>query len=531
MLNKKNSLQPYKAQWDEQVISHLLRRTLNGPTLAQIKDAERKSLVVVIDQLLEVPVLNEPLSYLAEETIVEFGKTWVNSFYPKDERLKGYHENARRDSLTAWLVKNLNFPSGTIHEKMCLFWHNHFAVPACEDSRATFNYHRKIQNRALGNFKELVKEITVDPCMLIFLNGSNNSSVHPNENYSRELLELFTVGKGNQIGPGDYSNYTEKDVREGARILTGWKVHGILSDTELPYSKFDESIHDKGEKKFSAHFKNAKITDGGDKEYSQYIDLIFEQEETAKYLCRKLYRWFVNHEIDDTIENKIINGLSETLMKNDYEIKPVLKQLLMSRHFFDEKFRGAIIKNPLEFIFSFLNSTKSFFDEDVNVTYNIYMNCNNLLSTLGMNYMVPPSVSGWPAYYQEPSFYKLWVNASSIKSRFDFSELFVLKGGIEVDNRHLEIKTLDFLNSLSKPEDPNQVIDDLILIFLPSPINDSKRQILKSILLNDLPDFEWTTQYNDYSSKKDNAELAEPIKKQFALTLNRLFKFPEFQTF
>jgi uncharacterized protein (DUF1800 family) len=206
---------------------------------------------------------------------------------------------------------------------------------------------------------------------------------------------------------------TKTFIKEGARVLTGWTVTGFLSDQFLPKAKSDEGSHDTRDKLFSSCFQSTTIKSAGESEYLNYIDLIFEHPETARFICRKLYRWFVNYEITEDIELNVIERLAKHLTENDFEIKPVLKMLLKSEHFFDVHFRGAIVKNPIEFMYSFMNATHSEYDTgDIFTTNNIHITCNNSLTNLGMNYIMPPSVSGWPAYYKEPNYYRLWLNAS-----------------------------------------------------------------------------------------------------------------------
>jgi len=525
------SLGLYGKDWSIRDTAHLLRRSMFGPNWAQLNEANALGLSGSIDKLLTRPWLSKPIAHLPEEMVVPQGATWVNSVYPTDKQMASYHENARRDSLTAWVTKRLNDDSFSLQEKMCLFWQNHFAATASGDSRATYNYYRLIQENALGNFKTLVKKITIDPCMLMFLNGDGSSSKHPNENYARELLEMYTVGKGHQIEEGNYTNYTEKDIQEGARVLTGWSVTGFLSDQELPNSKFDSAHHDSGKKVFSSCFQSATISNAGEDEYKNYIDLIFEHPETPRFLCRKLYRWFVNYEITEDIEVNIIEKLADLLKEENFEIKPVLKMLLSSEHFFDVHFRGAIVKNPIEFMYSFLNASHSTYDTgDIFNTNNIHITCNNSLSNLGMNYIMPPSVSGWMAYYKEPNYYRLWLNASYIKARFDLAERFTMHKGIELEGNFFEMNLLEFIDRLPNSKNPEQLIDNLALIFLPVEIKNKKRlDELKSILLNGLPAHEWTIEYNLYLTNKKDLNFSDPIKKQIGLTLNRLFQFPEFQ--
>lgn len=525
------SLNPYTGPWTKDEAAHLLRRCLFGPKLEQINQVVTNGMSLSVDELLTNPIFTQPLAFLPEETITPFGNTWVNQLYPSDTTLAQYHENARRDSLGAWLVERINKEGFSIHEKMCLFWHNHFANQVSPDSRANYTYFQLIQNQALGNFKQLVKDMTTNPCMLIFLNGYQNTKFSPNENYARELLELFTIGKGPQIAEGDYTNYTEEDVQQCAKILTGWTIDGFLSSTNTVTSGlFDSNLHDLTDKQLTEKFGSAIISNNGANEHSDLIDVIFLQSATATFLCQKLYRWFVNYELTDIVNETVVSEMATSLIANNFEVLPVLSQLLKSEHFYDLSLRGTIIKNPIEVIFSMLNSTLSFPPNDLNTRYRMYLQCGNIAGAMGMNGLIPPSVGGWPAYYQTPNFSKLWVNSSYIKLRFDFASYICLFGGIDVDGFKFQVNHLDFLNSLTDPYDPNQIIDDFVLLFCPKGLVPDKKNYLKTILLNGLPDFEWPIQYSEYMADPNNPAVSDPIKQRIALTLDQLFKQPEFQT-
>jgi uncharacterized protein (DUF1800 family) len=525
------SMTPYAGPWTKDEAAHLLRRTLFGPTFLHINETVQQGLDTSVNNLLAVPDFTYPLTFLPEETITPYGESWVNQVYPSDPTLAQYHENARRDSLGAWLIGRINTEGFSIHEKMCLFWHNHFANQASPDSRATFDYFKLIQTHALGNFKQLVRDMTVNPCMLYFLNGFQNNKFSPNENYSRELLELYSIGKGPQIGVGDYTNYTEEDVLQGAKILTGWTVKGALSDTEnFVTAVFNPELHDSSDKQLSSKFANEIVANSNETEYLNYIDIIFEQTATAKFICQKIYRWFVNYDITEEVNNTIISELAQTLITNNYEIIPVLNQLLKSEHFYDVSLRGTIIKNPLEEIFSIFNATSSYPYNDLNVKSRLYLNCGGIAAALGMNGLVPPNVGGWPAYYQAPNYSKLWANSSYIKLRFDFASYVTLYGGLEVDGRRFAVNLLGFLDGLSAPSNATQIIEDMVLVFCPKGLSVDKKTNLKTILLNGLPDFEWSVQYAEYIADPTNPTFSDPIKQRVALTLDQLFKQPEFQT-
>jgi len=149
---------------------------------------------------------------------------------------------------------------------------------------------------------------------------------------------------------------------------------------------------------------------------------------------------------------------------------------------------------------------------------------------MGMNYLVPPNVGGWFSYYQAPNYTKLWVNASYIKLRMDLSSYLTMYGGFDVDGKKLGVNHLAFIDGLSLPSDPNQVIDDMALIFCPKDLSAAKKLELKTILINGLPDFEWTVQYNDYIANPGNTTFSDPIILRVGKTLDQLFKYPEFHT-
>ncbi|TNE55818.1 MAG: DUF1800 domain-containing protein [Bacteroidetes bacterium] len=525
------SLAPYTGPWTSIEAAHLLRRTQFGLTLQQIEDAVTNGLDATITQLMTAPTFEEPLAYHSDETIANFGESWVNSVYPGTEAEIFKTINVRNASLGAWLMERVNREQPNIYEKMSLFWQNHFAAELTADPRATYAYFHLMRTQALGNFKQLMKDITIDPCMLVFLNGAENNKFSPNENFARELLELYTIGKGPQIGVGDYTNYTEADIAEGAKILTGWTIAGFLSSTATSTSAvYYPELHYTGDKTLSAKFGSQTVTEAGIDEYANYIDVIFQQAETARHICRKLYRWFVNYDLTDQVESTVIGEMATLMIANDYEVQPVVEALLKSQHFYDLSVRGAIIKSPLEYIFSILNSTGSAPNFDLDVNYQMYLEMYYVSEALGMGYLAPPSVGGWSAYYQAPNYSKSWVNSSYIKLRFDMASYVTLYGGINVNGNRFEVNHLGFLDSLSVPGDPNQVIADMVTLFCPKGLPQLQKDTLKAILLNGLPDFEWTLQYNEYQANPSDQATADAIKLRIALVLDQMFKLPEFQT-
>lgn len=520
------SLSPYTGTWSSAEAAHLLRRTMFGATFQQIQWATSSGLDTVVSQLLTVPAVNPPVSYLPQENIVSFGQTWVNAVYPS---VAGTQINdARRGSLYGWSMERCNNPVISIREKMCLFWNNHFAVEETYDARAVYNLHELYRSYCLGNFRELVKAVTTDVNMLYFLNGSNNDQQSPNENYSRELLELFTVGKGPQIAPGNYTNYTESDIAAGAKILSGWKITGLLSETlTSPIAYFSPSAHDLSDKQLSAAFSDMIIAENGAQEYADYIDVIFSAPNAGKHICRKLYRWFVHSEITDEIEQTVIAEMTALLEANDFVIYPVLEALLKSEHFYAGAFRGAMIRNPLEYTFLLLNATETAPQYDLTTNMEFYVRMYYFSSALGMQFYTPPNVGGWPAYYQAPSWYRLWAVPTRMKYRREFVEHLALEPGSLINGNYIRLNLLGYLNGLSDPSNAQQVVDDTVLVFCPNGMETARKNQLKSQLTNGLPDFEWTTEYTAYQSDLSNTTQCNLIRDRIAHLLITLFNFNE----
>jgi len=525
------SMTPYTGPWTKAEAGHLLRRTTFGPKNQDILDAVANGMTATVTSLLQIPAIGDPLAYHPDETIVAQGNSWVNAVYPTNPVDAQTVETARLLSMASWGMQRINLESLTIAEKLCMFWHNHFSASFTQDSRATYDYHMLLRSHALGDFKQMVKDVTINPCMLLFLNGATNNVFSPNENFARELLELYTIGKGPQIGPGDYSNYTEQDVAEGAKILTGYYVDGLRSDTLTDVvSIYNNLLHDTTTKTLSSHFGGATIVNNGASEYADYIDVIFQQDEVANHICRKLYRYFVNYDLTASVETTVIAEMANTLITNSYNILPVLVELFSSEHFYDISVRGALIKGPLDMLYSMLNSSDSQPSFGLATDYEMQLNVYWFAETLGQAYAAPPSVAGWPAYYQEPSYSKLWVNATHMKTRTDASSWMTIYTGIPVNGDFWKIDALNFVDGLSNPTDAPTIIDDITDTFCPKGVDAAQKLILKLILTGGLPDFEWTIEYSDYVNNPGNTVYSDPIRIKVEQVLARLFQMPEFHT-
>lgn len=523
-----SGLEPYSGPWGMEQAGHLLRRATFGSTYAQIKAAAQNGLETTLQQLLaDAPLPDPPVNFnFGNDPNVAIGETWIDAPYPIANLPQA--KNARNQSLAGWQMRLLYEEGVSLREKMTLFWHNHFVTSDVNDPKFVYRYITTLRSQALGNYRQLVKDITIDPAMLRFLNGNQNSKFAPNENYARELLELFSIGKGPQVGPGDYTNYTEDDVKEMARVLTGWRDTGFNDVLGNPVgATFVPNRHDTGEKQLSHRFDNIVIQNAGENEYSNLIDIIFQKDEAARYICRKLYRWFVYYEIDAETEANVIQPMAQILIANDYEVKPALEALFRSEHFFDLLQMGCVIKNPLDFIFSTLRQTEVEVPTDLAPNYLLFGALYNLSVGMQMQYYQPPEVAGWKAYYQEPVYYRYWINSVTLPLRMSYTDLLVWVGA-NIGNDKVQVDVLALVASLDDPLNPNAVVEEFASIFFPQPITESQKVYLKNALIPGLPDFEWTEEYTAYLSDPGNELLKAAVELKLRNLMRTMLVMPEF---
>ncbi len=363
--------------------------------------------------------------------------------------------------------------------------------------------------------------------MLLYLSGAENTNVAPNENYSRELLELFTVGKGALAAPGDYTNYTETDVE---KITEKCLQVSPISNPNTLTAQFSANKHTQGDKQLSVRFNNAVISENGEQEYINLIDVIFQQDECARFIMRKLYRWFVSYDITDDIETNIIEPLALILRNNNYEIAPALQVLLKSEHFYGST--ACMIKSPIDLIMSAtrgldINPPQGNIADEYDHAYHFYIMSSDLEQSLYYH----PNVAGWAAYYQEPQFHKLWINNLLLPKRHEYCRLMVEGGNFSYNDENYNITALipvlDIVNNITNAYNPDVLISSLAEIMFNYPIAANQLTSLKDILIPGLPDFEWSVEYSDYLADPDNEALAQSVENK----LSYLFSCQECQSF
>jgi uncharacterized protein (DUF1800 family) len=449
---------------------------------------------------------------------VPVGETWVTA--PVTQGVNGY----RTQSLRRWSLQLMMSDTPNIREKMTLFWHNHFVTAQINDPRFSYMYIEKLRDRCLGDFRQMTKDMTIDPAMLLYLNGNENTRQAPNENYARELLELFTVGKGDLAGPGDYTTFTEDDVKEMARALTGWTINRReFQDTGI----YVANRHDTGTKQLSHRFGGKTIENQGENEYSYLIDVIFENDTVAHHIVTKIYRWFAHHDITDEIESDIIRPLATIFKNSDYQIKPVIETLLKSEHFYDDCLRGIMIKSPLDFVLSPLSQFKVTLPTTVDQRVALFNDLYIITSAFQMGIFDAPDVAGWQPYYQEPNYDRLWLNATSLPGRKVFTDAIAtvgIGGGRTAPRTFLDL--LETIKLFEEPSEAEIVIRELELMLFSRPLADNQRDTLLSILNVNLPDG-WKTIYNIYLGDPDNERNRNQVVNILRAVVVYMMRMPE----
>jgi uncharacterized protein (DUF1800 family) len=423
--------------------AHLLRRAAFGGSNADIDTFASLSATAAVGNLfnnsIPDPVL--PIDPLTGQEWVTSGPTGSGSEEPDlQEYFKGWF-------LGQMLGSGQN--SGTklyyqVREKVVLFMHTHFTTKqsVVNNSRSLYFQNQLFRIYSFDkildlnyNFISLTKKLCIDNAMLKFLDGRLNVMGNPNENFARELMELFTIGRGLEgtlpeaTEQGDYFNFKEQDVKAAARILSGFDTDldfiTIDADTGLPRGRArggdNATQHDTGTKQFSDRLNNAVI--GPDPilqsdpnvtneevaidEISQLIELLYSKDETARHICRKVYRFYVYHNITQEIEDTIIAEMANTFASSGFKIQVVIEELLMSQHFYDanagldDNNFGGIIKSPLDLILG------------------------TLLDYQGLAFYEPFEVAGYAAYHQYPVYNRNWISTNYLTRRYDFIRQFM----------------------------------------------------------------------------------------------------------
>lgn len=431
------TLAPYSGPWTRRHAKHLITRTNFGALKRDVDgallDGSADEAVDRIVDLAAADPIPEPPSWYQTN-----GSTGEGHVY-----------QLQRDWLDRMRTKGFV-------EKMTLFWHNHLPTQwNVTESKSnlsvghlTYDYYQLLRLHSLGNFETMIRKIGKNAAMHYYLDGYVNESGHANENFGRELLELFTMG---QYGPGDALNYTENDIKEIARALTGWVVAQNRSVV------FVANRHDAGTKSF--------LGQSGNYGYDDVMDIVFTTRKTqiATYIARKLYAYFVSAVPDETI----VTGLANELAAQNFDIVPVVKMLLKSEHFFDTTFMGGRIKSPIELVVGFLR------EAEIDPSTALLESIRELLTPvkLGQEPLNPPNVAGWPGLNPpdasgDPGHHQ-WLTTSTLPDRWNtLSNIIYERTGASYDPIELIIK-------ISDPSDPFRIAVDLAETFIPIGLSET----------------------------------------------------------
>ncbi len=426
-----STLAPYvpttENPWDATKVNHLYRRLGFGISHVDTQTALSQSPSNLVDQLIDEAIAMPP-------TPAPVWANWTNLDYPEDDDLAN---QMRRDQKREWALTYVNaLLNNNLRDRLSFFWSNHFVTE--EDiyrcPSYLYGYINALQIHAIGNFKTFVREIGLNNAMLRYLDGYRNYRNRPNENYARELFELFTLGEGN--------GYTEDDIVETARALTGYVAQGI-EDVGCSGYVFDPSEHDTSEKTIFGRTGNWG--------YDDVIDILFEERtnEIAYFIAEKLYKFFVHPDPDPV--QPIITELANTLVANNFELAPMLRQLFKSEHFFDDNAIGVIIKSPFDYGLNFIKETGLTLNDELiegMITY-----CD----LAGQLLFDPVDVAGWQRD-------RNWINANALISRWSMLEWFLFYNWQQGDQERFREFAIEIAGSANTDPDDitRKIVDKLV---------------------------------------------------------------------
>jgi uncharacterized protein (DUF1800 family) len=450
--------------WDAIHAAHLLRRTTYHPRQSDITAILALTPSLAVDLLLDTPHL-PPDAPIADNV--------TESLDGLDITLRSQVEGmwmADAATLASWQTETMRDAPLTIAEKMTAFWSNHFAVEfASQDAWVIapllFRQNRLFRETGLGSFRELMVNVTLDGAMLVYLGGSRNNVGVPNENYAREMLELYTTGLG---------HYTEGDIHEAARILTGWRV-AQFSDEPAPNGIFNTyflpAAHDIDAKQFMGVSFPARDASTNTEfivrrdEVRRLIETIFlkRPDAIAEFICRKLYRFFV-YSSPTGGDNAVIAAMAKLMVERNFEIKPVVAALLKSQHFFDNANLGSQIKTPLEF--------------EIGLARQLGMRRDYAADTrrMGQHLFQPPNVGGWPGWHD-------WITTTSFPVRAEVAAAAI--AGMDED------EILAFIAQFPGFEVAETLVPAVAALLLPRPISPQRKNNLLLKLVPSGSFYEW----------------------------------------
>jgi hypothetical protein len=363
-----------KTPFDRKWAGHLYRRAAFGATLAELREAERRGLPATLDLLMG----GEPQASEMLAVLTDVGELTARA---NDQ-----------PAMRGWWLYVMLHGGHPLREKMTLFWHNHFAtsIAKVNSTARMFNQNRLLRAHSLGKFGPFLQAISKDSAMLAWLDSNSNIKGKPNENYARELMELFSLGVG---------NYTEKDIREAARAFTGWHTDGDA------YA-FNPRLHDEGPK--------TVLKQTGNWNGEDVVRICLEQPACARFLVRKLFHFFISEQ--DEAPDALIEPLAESFRKSGYDIAALMRTILSSQLFFSEHAYRRRIKCPVEFVMGAVRSVYREFPEDSKEYRPLrQQDLVARIDAMGQVLFAPPNVKGWRMG-------TTWLNTATVLARDNFAQ-------------------------------------------------------------------------------------------------------------
>jgi uncharacterized protein (DUF1800 family) len=368
-------------------LHHLLYRAAFGPTPQLVKELKGMTREQAVNKLFDDAERIQDLLIIPKPETNDKGE--VGPLKTVGLILKSQKE---KDLLNLAWIDRMTVAKASLREKMIFFWHNHFATSA------PFGWlmqvqHNTLRRLALGSFSEMLHEISKDPAMIIWLNNQQNKKNAPNENFAREVMELFTLGEGN--------GYTEQDIKEAARAFTGWFVN------QKGEFEFNEKQHDDNNKTV---FGNTGNWNG-----NHIIDFLLTKPETATYICRKIYKTFVNN----TVDEKRVVDLAVRFRASSYNIENLMRHIFMADWFYETENIGAVICSPVELIVRYKKLVQFQVDDKQQLAYQ---------DLLGQTLFSPPNVAGWKGG-------RAWIDSSTLLFRLNIPATIINSNAIKLNKR------------------------------------------------------------------------------------------------
>ena len=491
-----STLAPYTQPLDAYRAAHLYRRLGFSASVTTINQAVGQTATAVVDTLINAAINQAP-------STAPVWADWNNSNYPADDDAAGAMRRAQRDEWRITYTQDLL--NNNLRDRLSFFWHNHFVteLDVYDCNSFLYYYINCLQRNAIGNFKTFVSEIGLTDAMLYYLDGVYNNGNNPNENYARELYELFTLGEG--VG------YTEDDIIETARALTGYVERGEIGCSP---TLFNPERFDAGSKTI--------LGQTGNWGYDDVIDILFAQRanEIAYFICEKLYAYFVHPDTRDAAGNAaaIINGLAATFVANNFEIAPVLSQLFRSEHFFDDDAIGVIIKSPFDLYLNIYKETDFTYDNN-NLNFAI-----DSSALLGQELFDPVDVAGWQRD-------RTWINTNFIIGRWLTMEV-VLENFYQNNAEQFRTLAMDAVGPAdSNTSNPETVVTALVNKFTPKGLLTAQEfeNAMSVFKIEDVPENYYGSDYIPGGLGLWMLAVSAEVPQQVFLLLMHLSRQPEFQ--